>query len=94
MVKGLSTYLDKLFNYAMRDYLSKNFAMNIEGLGDYPDFFALIVTVLFALAIAVGAKESSRLNNVFTFLNLSVVVFVIIAGLFKGRYLSHIPIFI
>lgn len=78
----------------MRDYLSKNFAMNIEGLGDYPDFFALIVTVLFALAIAVGAKESSRLNNVFTFLNLSVVVFVIIAGLFKGRYLSHIPIFI
>ncbi|XP_053954407.1 cationic amino acid transporter 2 isoform X1 [Anastrepha ludens] len=83
VVKGLSTYLDKLLNYAMRDYLSKNFAMNIEGLGDYPDFFALIVTVLFALAIAVGAKESTRLNNVFTFLNLSVVLFVIVAGLFK-----------
>ena len=40
-------------------------------------------------AIACGAKESTYVNNVFTVLNLGVVLFVIIAGLFKGTYSKH-----
>lgn len=58
--------------------------MNITGLSEFPDFFAFFVTILFSLAIAFGAKESSMVNNVFTFLNLAVVLFVIIAGSFKA----------
>lgn len=37
-------------------------------------------------ALALGAKESSLFNNVFTAINLSVVLFVIVAGAFKGKY--------
>lgn len=38
----------------------------------------------FTAALAFGAKESSMANNIFTITNLSVVLFVIIAGAFKG----------
>lgn len=69
----------------MENFLSTNLPMNIEGLNEYPDIFAFGVTIVFAWAIAMGAKESTRLNTVFTLLNLSVVVFVIGAGLFKGN---------
>lgn len=83
VVKGLSTYLDKLCNYAMRDFLQYYLPINVTGLSEYPDFFAFAVTILFACAIAFGAKESTYVNNIFTILNLGVVLFVIIAGLFK-----------
>lgn len=85
VVKGLSTYLDSLCNYAMRDFLSEHLPINVHGLSAYPDLFAFIVTILFSWAIASGAKESTRVNNIFTMLNLGVVLFVIIAGLFKGK---------
>ncbi|KAH8405924.1 hypothetical protein KR215_000002, partial [Drosophila sulfurigaster] len=83
VVKGLSTYLDSLCGYAMRDFLAEHLPMNVQGLSAYPDLFAFIVTILFSWAIASGAKESTRVNNIFTMLNLGVVLFVIIAGLFK-----------
>ncbi|KAH8379409.1 hypothetical protein KR009_004702 [Drosophila setifemur] len=83
VVKGLSTYLDQLCGNPMSSFLGTHLPINIEGLGAYPDLFAFVVTILFSLAIAVGAKESTRVNNVFTMLNLGVVLFVIVAGLFK-----------
>ncbi|XP_075161268.1 cationic amino acid transporter 2 isoform X1 [Haematobia irritans] len=83
VVKGLSSYLDNLCDHAMEKFLGTHLPMNIEGLNHYPDIFAFGVTIIFAWAIAMGAKESTRLNTVFTLLNLSVVLFVIIAGLFK-----------
>lgn len=85
VVKGLSTYLDSLCSYAMRDFLTEHLPINVHGLSAYPDLFAFIVTILFSWAIASGAKESTRVNNIFTMLNLGVVLFVIIAGLFKGK---------
>lgn len=85
VVKGLSTYLDSLCGYAMRDFLVEHLPINVQGLSAYPDLFAFIVTILFSWAIASGAKESTRVNNIFTMLNLGVVLFVIIAGLFKGK---------
>lgn len=57
--------------------------MDIVGLGRYPDLFAFVVTMVFSFGIAFGCKESTMVNNVFTLLNLVVVLFVIIAGLFK-----------
>ncbi|KAH8259535.1 hypothetical protein KR026_005962, partial [Drosophila bipectinata] len=83
VVKGLSTYLDQLCGNPMSTFLGTHMPINIEGMSAYPDLFAFVVTILFSLAIAVGAKESTRVNNVFTMLNLGVVLFVIIAGLFK-----------
>lgn len=72
----------------MEDFLRTHLPMHLNGFNDYPDIFAFAVTILFTLAIATGAKESTRLNTVFTLLNLSVVLLVIIAGLCKGNLIA------
>ncbi len=38
---------------------------------------------LFQVILAVGVKESTRLNNIFTATNLLVVTFIIISGAIK-----------
>lgn len=68
----------------MHSYLHDLMPIDVAGLSNFPDVFAFGVTILFAIAIAFGAKESSIVNNIFTFLNLAVVLFVIIAGSFKA----------
>jgi len=42
--------------------------------------------LLFVIAVilAVGVKESSRFNNLFTCVNLLVVIYIIITGAFKA----------
>ena len=83
MVKGLSTYLDKLLDYAMSDAFKSFLPMNAPELGTHVDFFAFGVTMLFAICIAIGAKESTIVNNIFTMSNVCVVLYVIITGSFK-----------
>lgn len=85
VVKGLSTYVNSLSGNRMHSFLTEWMPINVDGLSDFPDLFAFGVTLLFSIAVAFGAKESSIVNNIFTFLNLSVVVFVIIAGSFKAN---------
>jgi cationic amino acid transporter 2 len=38
-----------------------------------------------SVALALGVKESSSVNNLFTIVNIGVVLFVIIVGSFKGK---------
>ena len=42
--------------------------------------------VLILVILAVGVKESSRFNNVFTGLNMLVIAYCIICGLFKADF--------
>lgn len=83
VVKGLSTYVNS--STGLHDVLIELMPIHVSGLSEFPDIFAFGVTILFSLAIAFGAKESSIVNNVFTFVNLLVVLFVIIAGSFKAN---------
>ncbi|CAG2122205.1 unnamed protein product, partial [Medioppia subpectinata] len=53
------------------------------GLATYPDPIALGLTLALTVLLAVGVKESIRFATVMTCVNLVVVVFVVIAGLFK-----------
>lgn len=69
----------------MRDYFLEHIPMNIPSLSEYPDFFALTITLLFSVALAFGAKESSLINNLFTLTNMAVVLYVIICGSFKSN---------
>ena len=54
--------------------------ISVNFLADYPDWAAFSITLLLTLVLAVGVQESTRFNNIFTILNLSVVMFVIVAG--------------
>ncbi|XP_034176221.2 cationic amino acid transporter 2 isoform X2 [Osmia lignaria lignaria] len=84
VVRGLSIYVDALFNNTMRNAFQSAAHIDISYFSSYPDFFAFGVTLIFSAALAFGAKESSLANNFFTVVNLSVVLFVIIAGSFQA----------
>ncbi|XP_066587082.1 cationic amino acid transporter 2-like isoform X2 [Prorops nasuta] len=80
VVRGLSVYVDALFNNSMQKAFKSAVHIELNHFSSYPDFFAFGITMIFSAALAFGAKESSLANNVFTLVNLSVVLFVIIAG--------------
>lgn len=84
VVKGLFTYLDALVNNVMSGFFQDKMPINVPHIAPYPDFFSFGVVLIFAVALAFGAKESSFVNNIFTLVNLCVVVAVIVSGLWKG----------
>ncbi|XP_014213311.2 cationic amino acid transporter 2 [Copidosoma floridanum] len=86
VVRGLSKYVDALFNNSMSLLFQAAAPMNISHFSQYPDFFAFGVTLVFSGALACGAKESSTANNIFTLVNLSVVLFVIVSGAIKADF--------
>ncbi|RZC32159.1 high affinity cationic amino acid transporter 1-like, partial [Asbolus verrucosus] len=84
VARGLSLYLDTLINDTLKNTFIDIAPINVKFMSEYFDFFAFGVSVFLAIALAFGMKESSIVNNVVTFLNLSVVLFVIIAGATKA----------
>lgn len=58
--------------------------IRLTGFSEFPDFFSFAVVLICSLALAFGVKESAIITNTFTILNLSVVLFVIIAGSIKA----------
>jgi len=81
VARGYSGYLDNLLNNTMRDIYKSNMPMQAPFLAEYPDWTAFLITILLAVLLSLGVKESSRFNNVFTLLNLFVVIFVTTTGL-------------
>ncbi|KAJ4442791.1 hypothetical protein ANN_04384 [Periplaneta americana] len=88
VARGVSAYVDGLADGAMKNAFNESMPMHIEVLSmkfaEYPDFFACGMTLIFVVALAFGAKESSTINNLFTFLNIGVVLYVIVTGAFKA----------
>ncbi|XP_048519072.1 high affinity cationic amino acid transporter 1 [Dendroctonus ponderosae] len=80
VARGLSLYLDTLLNNTMQDTFRQIAPIHVDYLASYFDFFSFGVTILLAVALAFGLKESSMANNVVTCLNVAVVLFIIVAG--------------
>ena len=65
----------------------KNVFQNISKvsfLSPYPDICAFAISMILTVILCLGVKKSTRFNNIFTILNISVVVFVTIAGFIKA----------
>ncbi|XP_043188923.1 uncharacterized protein LOC122363559 isoform X2 [Amphibalanus amphitrite] len=84
VARGYSTYVDSIFDQAMQKAFTECCGMDVDFLSAYPDFFALFLVMVLTLLLAIGVRESTRFNNVFTFANLVVVLYVIITGSFKA----------
>ncbi|KAK8724783.1 hypothetical protein OTU49_010917 [Cherax quadricarinatus] len=80
VASGYSGYVDELANKSMSQALAKAMPIDVSFLSTYPDFLAFGLSFVLALALSLGVKSSSRMNNVFTSINLFVIVFVIIAA--------------
>lgn len=83
VARAFSTYFDSLVDNKIQKTFRHYMPMNIDGLSPYPDFFAFAITILITGLLTIGVKESSRMNNIFTSVNLLVIVFVFICGSLK-----------
>lgn len=81
LAKGLSEYIDSIFNGAIKAFFTSHVRFHVSWLGDYPDFLAFAMPLMIAVIVCMGAKSSTTFNKIVTFINLSVVLFVIGVGL-------------
>jgi len=84
VAKGMSLYIDSLLNDTMKEAFEKIAPMNISFFAPYFDFLSFGICILLSVGLAFGLKESSIANNIFTTLNVFVVLFIIIAGATKA----------
>ncbi|CAF4908035.1 unnamed protein product [Pieris macdunnoughi] len=80
VAKGMSNYIDSICNNTMARTLTAAAPINVSFLAEYPDFFAFGLVLVITILLGVGVRESTKLNNVFTALNMATVVIVVIAG--------------
>ena len=80
VARAYSGYLDSLVNNTMQKAFRTALPINIDYISPYPDFFAFGITLLLTVILCLGVKESTRFNNIFTCLNIAVVLFVTIFG--------------
>nr|CAD7403229.1 unnamed protein product [Timema poppensis] len=85
VARGLSNYIDALTDNVMHKTMIEVMPININFLSDYPDFLAFGIIMLLAVLLAIGVKESTIMNNLFTVLNMIVIAIVIVAGSIKAN---------
>ncbi|RUS85464.1 hypothetical protein EGW08_006797, partial [Elysia chlorotica] len=83
VARAASSYFDNLMGNQMSTFFKTHFPMDAKTLAEYPDFFAMAITLVLTGLLIAGVKESARFNNFFTAVNLLVVLYVILCGLFK-----------
>ncbi|XP_050412616.1 cationic amino acid transporter 2 isoform X2 [Patella vulgata] len=83
VARAWSSYFDSLVDNKIQNFFKDNMPMDLTGLSTYPDFFSFGITLLLTALLAFGVRESAKFNNVFTAVNLLVVLYVVICGLFK-----------
>nr|AKN21446.1 slc7a-2 [Schmidtea mediterranea] len=80
VARAWSSNFDEIIGGHIKDFFNSTMPMNLIGLAPYPDLFAFLITVVLTSILCIGVKESSRFNNIFTVLNVSVILYVIICG--------------
>nr|XP_054769008.1 cationic amino acid transporter 2-like [Lytechinus pictus] len=83
VARATTAYIDAMIGNKMDAFLSANFAMHTSWLAEYPDFLGTGFCIISSVLMGIGVKTSSVFNNVFTGLNLIVIVYIIICGFFK-----------
>ncbi|XP_074654439.1 high affinity cationic amino acid transporter 1-like [Tubulanus polymorphus] len=79
--RALSGSIDFLTGNRIRDVTLEKIG-RIPGLDSYPDFLGFLVTILITVVLAIGVKTSAVYTTIFNALNICLVVFIIVLGLF------------
>ena len=82
--RACSAYMDSLLNGQIRNYTLASLASNI-GLNYFSanvDIFAFFIVIVLMVFMTTGVKITSYLNNLFSMINITVIVTIIVVGLY------------
>ena len=83
LARACSEYINSFAQgYIYKFFMEDIATWNVSALGSFPDFLAMALAIVFTVIVSLGARKSSLFNKVMTFVNLSVILFIICAGLF------------
>lgn len=81
--RASSEYIDSIAGGVIRKFFIDNIGkISASGLGSYPDFLAFFLVLAVSSIVASGAKHSALFNKFVTTVNMLVIVFVLVVGLF------------
>ncbi|CAH8513937.1 unnamed protein product [Schistosoma rodhaini] len=81
VARAWSSNFDGILNGQIEEFFKKHLALNLPGLAEYVDPLAVGLIILMTILLSIGVRESAIINNVFTIVNLCVIIFVIVTGL-------------
>lgn len=81
--KAISNQIDSLLGNVYETAMTRWLPMRSSFLSTYPDFIAPVFVFLITALLSWGARESAKVNNALTFVNLGTVSVIVIAGCFR-----------
>ncbi|XP_059045722.1 cationic amino acid transporter 3-like [Achroia grisella] len=80
LARGLSMFVDSTVNNTMSEWFTTFAPIGTTPFSQYFDFFAFFLVLILGALLVFGARESAVANNVFTIINLIIILFIIIGG--------------
>uniref|UniRef100_A0A915IJ79 Uncharacterized protein n=1 Tax=Romanomermis culicivorax TaxID=13658 RepID=A0A915IJ79_ROMCU len=77
LARTSSGYVDNLIGDVLIPFFNRTMPINVPTLTPYFDLLSLLVTLL------ITVRESVTFTKIFTCVNLSILIYIIVAGLFK-----------
>lgn len=82
LARASSEYINSLTGGLTYKFFMKVATWKHPALGPFPDFLALTLALSMAVVVSLGARKSSLFNKIVTFVNMSVIIFIICAGMY------------
>ncbi len=82
--RACSAYIDSLVEGTIRNHTMASLASSIglNYFSEHVDIFAFLIVIVFMVFLTSGVKITTYLNNLFSLINISVILIIIIVGLY------------
>jgi len=84
VARAWSSNFDAIFGNVISSWMSNIPWPSISGIAAYPDVLAFLVVLGLTAVLIIGAKESAVVTKVLTWVNVTVILFVIVAGMYHA----------